>query len=205
MSISKEKLLTLKIAAISLSFFLVERTKASAETATTAAAAMLLLARQPALSVNGNVAALVAEEMVDQAAALGIPLEVDLFHRSEERVRKIADLLRTKGAKEVLGEKPDASVPGLDHARALATRGGIYDADVVLIPLEDGDRCEALVAIEKEGHSYRPQSPLPDSQKGHGEHCGQLPEGGAKHSGTGPDAVEAATGRSGEDSARARQ
>ena len=48
-----------------------------------------------------------------------------------------------------MGERPDAAVPGLDHARALATRGGIYDADVVLIPLEDGDRCEALVAMGK--------------------------------------------------------
>ena len=64
-------------------------------------------------------------------------------------MKKIADLLREKGAKEVLGEKPDASVPGLEHARALATRGGIFDADVVLIPLEDGDRCEALVAMGK--------------------------------------------------------
>jgi len=61
----------------------------------------------------------------------------------------IADLLRECGAAEVLGEKPDAAVPGLDHARALATRGGIFDADVVLIPLEDGDRCEALVAMGK--------------------------------------------------------
>jgi 4-phosphopantoate--beta-alanine ligase len=110
---------------------------------------MLLLAERPALSVNGNVAALAAEEMVDLAAALKIPLEVNLFHRSEERVAKIADLLREKGAAQVLGERPDASVPGLDHARALATRGGIYDADVVLIPLEDGDRCEALVAMGK--------------------------------------------------------
>lgn len=49
----------------------------------------------------------------------------------------------------LLGERPDTSVPGLDHARALATRGGIYDADVVLIPLEDGDRCEALLAMGK--------------------------------------------------------
>ena len=126
-----------------------ERTTAAALQAIRAAAAMLLLARRPALSVNGNVAALAAEEMVALAAALKIPLEVNLFHRSEERVRKIADLLREKGAEEVLGERPDASVPGLDHARALATRGGIYDADVVLIPLEDGDRCEALVAMGK--------------------------------------------------------
>jgi 4-phosphopantoate--beta-alanine ligase len=130
-------------------YLLGERTTASAEAATIAAAALLLLAQRPALSVNGNVAALVAEEMVALASALQIPLEVNLFHRSEERVKKIADLLREKGAKEVLGEKPDASVPGLEHARALATRGGIYDADVVLIPLEDGDRCEALTAMGK--------------------------------------------------------
>ena len=126
-----------------------ERTTAAALQAIRAAAAMLLLARRPALSVNGNVAALAAEEMVALAAALKIPLEVNLFHRSEERVKKIADLLREKGAESVLGECPDAAVPGLDHARALATRSGIYDADVVLIPLEDGDRCEALVAMGK--------------------------------------------------------
>jgi len=130
-------------------YLLGERTTPSAEAATIAAAALLLLAERPALSVNGNVAALVPEEMVALADSLRIPLEVNLFHRSEERVKKIADLLREKGAEEVLGEKPDASVPGLEHARALATRGGIYDADVVLIPLEDGDRCEALTAMGK--------------------------------------------------------
>jgi 4-phosphopantoate--beta-alanine ligase len=110
---------------------------------------MLLLAKRPSLSVNGNVAALVPDEMVELALVLNAPLEVNLFHRSEERVKKIADLLRKKGAREVLGEHPDATVPGLEHARALATRGGIYDADVVLIPLEDGDRCEALLAMGK--------------------------------------------------------
>jgi 4-phosphopantoate--beta-alanine ligase len=130
-------------------YLLGERTLPCAEAATIAAAALLLLAERPALSVNGNVAALVPEEMVDLADSLRIPLEVNLFHRSEERVKKIADLLREKGAEEVLGEMPDATVPGLEHARALATRGGIYDADVVLIPLEDGDRCEALTAMGK--------------------------------------------------------
>jgi len=126
-----------------------EKTTAAALEAIRSAAAMLLLAERPALSVNGNVAALAAEEMVALAGALKIPLEVNLFHRSEERVKKIADLLRDKGATKVLGERPDAAVPGLDHARALATRGGIFDADVVLIPLEDGDRCESLVAMGK--------------------------------------------------------
>lgn len=130
-------------------YLLGERTTPSAATAIRAAAALLLLAKRPAISVNGNVAALVPEEMVALAKILNIPLEVNLFHRSEERVKRIADLLREKGAEEVLGERPDASVPGLDHARALATRGGIYDADVVLIPLEDGDRCEALLSMGK--------------------------------------------------------
>jgi 4-phosphopantoate--beta-alanine ligase len=130
-------------------YLLGERTTPSAAAATQAAAAMLLLAERPVLSVNGNVAALVPEEMVALARALGAPLEVNLFHRSEERVKKIANLLRGFCAEHVIGENPDATISGLEHARALATRGGIYDADVVLIPLEDGDRCEALVAMGK--------------------------------------------------------
>ena len=130
-------------------YLLGERTTPMAEKATKAAAAMLLLARNPALSVNGNVAALAAESMVELAKALGAPLEINLFHRTEERARKIAGLLRSLGASQVYGENPDAEIPGLDHARAKATRKGIWGADVVLIPLEDGDRCEALVAMGK--------------------------------------------------------
>lgn len=130
-------------------YLLGEKTTPSAAAATRAAAAMFLQAEKPALSVNGNVAALVPGEMVELAKALKAPLEVNLFHRTEERVGKIADLLRSLGAEEVLGERPDATVPGLEHARAKATRGGIYDADAVLIPLEDGDRCEALVKMGK--------------------------------------------------------
>lgn len=127
-----------------------ERTLPSAWKATRTAAAMLLLAERPALSVNGNVAALASQEMVDLAGALNIPLEVNLFHRTEERVRLIADRLRGLGAARVLGEDTDVLIAGLDHSRARATRGGIFDADVVLIPLEDGDRCEALLAMGKE-------------------------------------------------------
>ena len=130
-------------------YLLGERTTPMAEKATKAAAAMLLLARNPALSVNGNVAALAAESMVELAKALGAPLEINLFHRTEERAEKIAALLRSLGASQVYGENPDAEIPGLDHARARATRDGIWGADVVLIPLEDGDRCEALVAMGK--------------------------------------------------------
>jgi 4-phosphopantoate--beta-alanine ligase len=130
-------------------YLLGEKTIPSAQEAGQAAAALLLLAKNPVLSVNGNVAALVPEDMVKLALVLHAPLEVNLFHRTEERVKKIADLLRSYGAKGVVGENPDISIPGLEHARAKATRGGIFDADVVLIPLEDGDRCEALVAMGK--------------------------------------------------------
>jgi 4-phosphopantoate--beta-alanine ligase len=126
-----------------------ERTTAGAAEAERAAAAMLLLAKRPVLSVNGNAAALVPEEMVALANKIGAPLEVNIFYRTEERVRRIADHLRSFGAEEVFGEAPDASIPGLDHARAKATRGGIFDADVVFVPLEDGDRCEALVRMGK--------------------------------------------------------
>jgi 4-phosphopantoate--beta-alanine ligase len=126
-----------------------EVTTSPADTATKTAAAMLLLAKQPALSVNGNVAALVPESMVALSRQLAAPLEVNLFHRTEERVGKIAAKLRNLGADYVLGEEPDEMISGLDHARAKATKGGIYDADVVLIPLEDGDRCEALARMGK--------------------------------------------------------
>jgi 4-phosphopantoate--beta-alanine ligase len=130
-------------------YLLGERTTPSANAASKVAAAMLLLAKQPALSVNGNVAALDPAGMVELANALKAPLEVNLFHRTEERVGKIARLLRGLGADMVLGEQPDQTIPGLNHSRAMATRGGIFDADVVLIPLEDGDRCEALVRMGK--------------------------------------------------------
>lgn len=137
-------------------YLLGERTTDEAVAACRAAAALLLLARRPVMSVNGNVAALAAEQAValaetvtgaraSRGAAEGaMPLEVNLFHRTEERVRRVADRLRAAGARDVLGEAPDARVPGLDHARALCSSQGVGGADVVLVPLEDGDRAEAL-------------------------------------------------------------
>lgn len=132
-----------------LDYLIGEVTTPPAEEAERAAAAMLLLAERPVLSVNGNAAALVPEEMVALARKINAPLEVNIFYRTEDRVKKIADLLRSLGAGQVYGEAPDSLIPGLDHARAKAARGGIYDADVVFVPLEDGDRCEALVSMGK--------------------------------------------------------
>jgi len=81
---------------------------------------------------------------VELAEATGAAIEVNLFNRSGERVSAIADHLRDHGADEVLGEDADAVLPNLDHARAVVAEDGIASADVVLVPLEDGDRAAAL-------------------------------------------------------------
>ena len=130
-------------------YLLGERTLPSADAAERAAAAHLLLADHPVLSVNGNVAALVPDEMVELADATGADLEVNLFNRTEERMRAIADHLRDHGATEVKGLTADGRIPGLSHDRATVDADGIGAADVVLVPLEDGDRAEALAAQGK--------------------------------------------------------
>jgi 4-phosphopantoate--beta-alanine ligase len=130
-------------------YLLGERTIPTADEAERVAAARLLLADHPVLSVNGNVAALVPGEMVELAEAVGADLEVNLFNRTEERIRAIADHLRDHGATEVKGLTADGRIPGLDHERAKVDADGIGDADVVLVPLEDGDRAEALAAMGK--------------------------------------------------------
>jgi len=130
-------------------YLLGEKTIPSADEAERAAAAHLLLADDPVLSVNGNVAALVPEELVELAAVVDADLEVNLFNRTDERVQAIADHLREHGAEAVLGVEADAELPNLDHERAKVDSEGIYAADVVLVPLEDGDRAEALDELGK--------------------------------------------------------
>jgi 4-phosphopantoate--beta-alanine ligase len=126
-----------------------ERTTESADRAERAAAAHLLLADHPVISVNGNLAALAPGETVELAGVVGADLEVNLFNRTEERIRAIADHLREHGATEVKGETADARIPGIDHERAKVDRDGIHAADVVLVPLEDGDRAAALGEMDK--------------------------------------------------------
>jgi 4-phosphopantoate--beta-alanine ligase len=130
-------------------YLLGERTIESAARAERSAAAHLLLADRPVLSVNGNVAALVPEGIVELAAATDAAIEVNLFNRTDERLAAIAEHLREHGAHEVLGLDADARLPGLDHERAKVDAAGIAAADVVLVPLEDGDRAEALAALGK--------------------------------------------------------
>lgn len=130
-------------------YLLGEESSAPALVAEKAAAAFLLSADRPVLSVNGNVAALAAREAARLARSVSARIEVNLFHRSEARVRRIVGLLEKAGARDVLGLRPDARIPGLDSKRALSHRDGVYGADVAVIPLEDGDRAQALVRMKK--------------------------------------------------------
>lgn len=130
-------------------YLLGERTLESADRAACAAAAHLLLADHPVLSVNGNVAALVPGEIIELANAVDADTEVNLFNRTEARVERIADHLHEHGAAEVKGMTANGRIPGLDHERAKVDADGIESADVVLVPLEDGDRAEALGAMGK--------------------------------------------------------
>ena len=121
-----------------------EKTQPFAEMAEKIAAALLLYAKNPVISLNGNVVALSAKECISLSNAVPAKLEVNLFHRTNERVKKIIDNLKSIGAKEVYGFNANAYIPGLNHDRGLCEKDSIYSADTVLVPLEDGDRCQAL-------------------------------------------------------------
>ena len=79
-------------------YLLGERTREFAADAIEAAAALLLLAQHPVISVNGNAAALVPGEMVSLAKRLGAPLEVNIFHASKAREEAIRAHLAAHGA-----------------------------------------------------------------------------------------------------------
>ena len=114
-----------------------------------AAAAALLLADKAVISVNGNTAALCAEDVVRLAEATGSCVEVNLFHWSDERARLIREVLESKGATDVLAEDPDSVLEGVHHDRGRCHSEGIFTADTVLVPLEDGDRASALAEMGK--------------------------------------------------------
>jgi len=132
-------------------YLLGEETTSNAKNAVKAAAAALILAKNPVISVNGNTAALVSDEIVRLSDDLDAKIEINLFHRTEKRVSIIENVLSDAGAKNILGtdHEEKTMIRGLDGPRASSSREGVYIADVVLVPLEDGDRAEALVKLDK--------------------------------------------------------
>ncbi|MEK6988263.1 MAG: phosphopantothenate/pantothenate synthetase family protein, partial [Candidatus Thermoplasmatota archaeon] len=83
-------------------YLLGEESSAPALVAEKAAAAFLVRAKRPVISVNGNVAALAATQVVRLAEAIPARIEVNLFHRTEGRVRRLVKVLEKAGAEEVL-------------------------------------------------------------------------------------------------------
>ena len=125
-----------------------EKTLEASLEAERAAAAFLLKAKRPLVCVNGNAAALDAKRLIALAEAVPAPLEINLFHRTEERVDKLVSYMESEGGKDILGRNPDARIPGLNHDRALCTKT-LFDCDAIVVPIEDGDRAEALVKMGK--------------------------------------------------------
>lgn len=128
-----------------------ERTSSTAEAAIIAAVALLLVAEHPVISVNGNACSLVPKELVKLSEITNAPLEINLFYYRREREDAILQALKAAGAKKVLGtyNRPSTTIPELSSHRRKVDTEGIGAADVVLVPLEDGDRTEALRAIGK--------------------------------------------------------
>lgn len=131
-------------------YLLGERTSPSARRAIRRAAEWLVAAKAPVISVNGNVAALAAGDVARLVQVLPeLKVEVNLFHRTPSRARAVAHRLRTAGVPRVLGVDPEGLIPGLPSDRARIDPRGIGAADVVIVPLEDGDRTEALKRLGK--------------------------------------------------------
>jgi 4-phosphopantoate--beta-alanine ligase len=124
-----------------------EKTTINAKKAIETAAAYLLVASHPVISVNGNTAALVTDEVVALARILKAPIEINLFYRTPMRIKAIEKVLKDAGAEDVLGSEDNTlHISELESPRSRMSKEGVYKADVVLVPLEDGDRAQALVS-----------------------------------------------------------
>ena len=132
----------------------------------------LAAARCPVISLNGNSTVLAGRDAVKLAALVGCKIEINIFYRTDSRVNllsKTLNLIKNEVASEkpsdeitseiwsqmvanveILGTRPDAQIPGLEGPRAKCCSRGIHIADTVLVPLEDGDRCEALIQMGKQ-------------------------------------------------------
>ena len=123
-----------------------EKTIYPAKRAMYVAVAALLLSNNPVISVNGNASVLAIDEIIDLAKAVDAKIEINLFYRTDERVRLLTNLYKDHGYKDILGSLDDEIeyLNDIKNNRATASKTGIYTADTILIPLEDGDRAEIL-------------------------------------------------------------
>jgi len=159
-------------------YLLGERTCDAARNSIREIAGRLQEANYPIISVNGNAVALAADDLIRCAAVVPCDIEVNIYYRTPERMEALIGILNERkkvlmnepnpagwylgsgdmqggsfGGKiedvQILGGDPDGRIPGLEGPRAECCTEGILKSDVILVPLEDGDRCEALVAMGK--------------------------------------------------------
>jgi len=153
-------------------YLLGERTSDSASQAIRETAARLLKAEISVISLNGNTTVLAGEQAIRAAAIIGCPVEVNIYYRTPERMENLISTLENLrlnvanqdpplgwddsqwpdivNSVEILGGDADGRIEGLEGPRSICSSRGIEVADAVLVPLEDGDRCEALVALGKQ-------------------------------------------------------
>ncbi len=132
-------------------YILSEKTNKFAKKAIKTAVALMLLAKHPIISVNGNTAALCAKDLAHLSSITQAQLEINLFYRKKGRIEAIKKLLENEGASRILGIEEDIMVEinELSSNRRRVDPNGINIADVVFVPLEDGDRTEALKKLGK--------------------------------------------------------
>ena len=130
----------------SFDYLIGEKTTYPAKRAMYVAVAALLLANNPVISVNGNVTALAIDEIIEFANTINAKIEINLFYRTDKRVKLITELYKKHGYENILGGLDDdiQYIDDIKNNRASASKDGIYTADTILIPLEDGDRAEIL-------------------------------------------------------------
>src|SRR6185436_11619733 len=129
-----------------------ECTIESAKAAVNAASATLLLARYPVISINGNVTALCVDQICQLNRSLEYSaVEINLFYYTKEREKLISEEFKKYGLTRIFGIDPKnlVSIPELESNRRFVDRDGISKADVVFVPLEDGDRTIALKRMNK--------------------------------------------------------
>lgn len=129
-----------------------EKTTDNSKNTIEVAACYFLTRKRPVLSVNGNTTALVSEDIAELSKILDIPVEINLYYRTPERIKNIEAVYKKLGVKEILGTDDDDFIdtPDLNGPRSPVSIEGINKADLIFIPLEDGDRAEKLAALKKD-------------------------------------------------------
>jgi len=124
-------------------YLLGEKTSPEAKKQIEAAAALLLLAEKPVISVNGNATVLCTKEIIKLARACEAKIEANVFYKPVQKRKKLIAKEFRKNKASILYSS-NAKIEGLSSERANVSREGIFSADVVLVMLEDGNRTGAL-------------------------------------------------------------